>query len=307
MQNNNTVNPDFIIYAQHGWADTNAGMARLAKTLATTKTLSIVPNLGFFKTWFWIEPLIREVELKFLATIQTYPNIPIKIIGHSMGGLIWLEILDRHPQWWNKIHSFVLLGSPIGGSDLARMIDPLRIGIGIAKDLGTNRRAIATRIAREIPTLVVAGDFDNGSDGVVTVDCTKFFGSKFVSLPGVFHPALRNHPQTIATIRDFWHNPIKTVVNENNFINLILQKLQSIPGITDGHRRYFYYSKSYLTFNNGIAIYIWKSPLQINHVFLATSEGEYIWGGFVGWLHERALTRTLKEIRQQYKHLLLNK
>ena len=301
VQNNNTVSPDFIIYAQHGWADTNITMAGLANTLASPRTITIAPNLGFFKTWFWIEPLIQQVESHFVRTIKTYPHTPIKIIGHSMGGLIWLEILDRYPQWWNKIHSLVLLGSPIGGSDLARMVDPFGIGIGIAKDLGTNRRAIATKIAKEIPTLVVAGDTDNGSDAVVTVESTKFLGSKFVSLPDVFHPALRHHPDAIETIRDFWLNPVTTAVKEDDFTNQILEKLRSIPGITDGHRRDFYDSKSYLTFNNGIGIRTWKNPAQINHVFLADKKQEYLWGGFVGWWHNTDLYRTLEQIKAEYR------
>lgn len=307
VENNNTVSPDFIIYAQHGWADTNVGMARLAKTLATPKTLTIAPNLGFFRTWFWIEPLIKQVESNFIETIKIYPHTPIKIIGHSMGGLIWLEILDRNPQWWNRIHSLVLLGSPIGGSDLARIVDPLRIGIGIAKDLGIDRRAIATKIAQAIPTLVIAGDTDNGSDGVVTVESTKFFGSKFVSLSDVFHPALRNHPDTIESIRNFWQNPVKTPVKEGDFTIAIVERLRSTPGITDAHRRDFYYSKSYLTFNNGIGIRTWKNPVGINHVFIADREEEYLWGGFVGWLHNTSLNRTLQQIKQEYSDLIQNK
>lgn len=298
--NNNTVNPDFIIYAQHGWADTNVGMARLAKTLATPKTVTIAPDLGFVKTWFWIEPLIKQVESSVTKIISKYPNTPIKIVGHSMGGLIWLEILDRNQQWWSKIHSLVLLGSPIGGSHLARIVDPLGVGIGIARDLGKNRRAIATKIAKEIPTLTIAGDLDNGSDGVVTVECTKFFGSKFVSLPGVFHPALRNHPETVKIIRDFWQNPVKTAVKEGDFIVDIVKKLRSTPGITDGHRKDFYYSKSYLSFNNGIGIHTRKNP-AIDRVFLVDRDREYLWGGFVGWLHKKALNQTLERIKQEYR------
>ncbi|NEQ86615.1 MAG: alpha/beta hydrolase, partial [Moorea sp. SIO2I5] len=160
-----TDKPDFLLYAQHGWADTSKAIANLAQSIATSRTAIIAPDLGWFKTWLWIEPLIKQLEHIVLDTIVTYPQTPIRIIGHSMGGLIWLELLSRHQDWWSQVESLVLIGSPIGGADLARIIDPLGIGIGIAKDLGINRRQLAESIGAVIPTLVIAGDSDHGSDG----------------------------------------------------------------------------------------------------------------------------------------------
>ncbi len=285
--------PDFILYAQHGWADTSRAIAKLAKALATPKTRIITPNLGFLKTWLWIEPLIRQVEQSAAQTIRSYPNTPIKIIGHSMGGLIWLEVLNRHPEYWSNIDSLILVASPVGGADLARIIDPLGIGIGIARDLGINRRQIAEGIAREIPTLAIAGDIDNGSDGTITVEATKFPHSQFACLPGISHPALKNHPSLIEIIRDFWANPVRGVSPEPDLVSILIDRLRSVPGMTDAHRRDFHRSKAYITFNNGIAIRTWRSPLQIDHVFVANPEGEFLYGGFVGWLHAQALWKVL--------------
>ena len=298
--------PDFILYTQHGWADTNKTMAILARTLATPKTLIVSPDLGFWKTWLWIEPLIEQVEQSVKKTIKIYPHTPLKIIGHSMGGLIWLEVLKRNPELRGKIHSLILLGSPIGGADLARIIDPLGIGIGIARDLGRDRRSLATSIARSIPTLVIAGDIDNGSDGTITVETTKFFGSQFVCLNGISHPALRYHPQVIEIIRDFWANPIIKVSEKSDFTNILIEQLHSVKGMTGAHRKYFSLSKPHLTFKNGIIICIWKNILQVDHIFLTNLEKEYLWGGFVGWVHARSLYRTLKSIEREHDHLIAN-
>ena len=41
--------PDYILYAQHGWADVDRGIGQLAKQVASPNARVVVPNLGFFK------------------------------------------------------------------------------------------------------------------------------------------------------------------------------------------------------------------------------------------------------------------
>ncbi len=196
--------PEFILFAQHGWADTNEEISQLARTLANDKTIIVSPNLGWVKTWLSMEPLIEMVRKKAEEISQKYPQTPWRIIGHSMGGLIWIELLHQNPQWWPKIHSLVLIGCPVGGADLARIIDPLSIGVGIASDLGKSRRLKADRITKIVPTLVLAGNIDNGSDGTIPISSTKLFYSHFVCLPNLSHSQLKNHPILVDVIQKFW-------------------------------------------------------------------------------------------------------
>jgi hypothetical protein len=295
--------PDFILFAQHGWADGAKAIATLARTVATPKTLIVSPDLGWINTWIRMEPLIQRVEQIALDTITQYPETPIRIIGHSMGGLIWLEVLSRHPEWWLKVHSLVLVASPVGGAHLARFIDPLEIGIFMARDLGKNRREIAELIAEVIPILIIAGDIDNGSDGTVTVQATKFSHAKFVRLPGLSHPVLKNHPRVAQTIRDFWVNPEKQVPIEPDLSTTLIQLLRSVPGMTDGHPRDFHRAKPCIIFKDGITVLSWKNPLQIDHVFVANNQGQCLYSGFVGWLHRDALRKALEDIKTQYQHM----
>ena len=292
--------PEFILFAQHGWADTDKAIAKLAQALTTPKSLIVTPNLGFLKTWLRIDALIDSVEKSFIDTRNHYPNTPIRIIGHSMGGLIWLEVLARHPEWWTTIESLVLIASPVGGADLARIFDPLELGIGIARDLGKNRQPLAQKIAEVIPTLAIAGNVDNGSDGTITVKSTKFSGSQFICLPGISHAALRNHPSVGKFVADFWSNPNSLFSLEPNLTSLLVKHLKSVPGITDAHRRDFYRSQVYLTFKNGLNIRTWKNPLGVDHVFVADHEGECLYSGFVGWMHTKALYQVLEHIQNQY-------
>lgn len=295
-----TEKPDFILYAQHGWANNNNEIAKLLKRLDVPQACIINPNLGWIKTWLRIEPLIEQVERKAIETIATYPNTPMRIIGHSMGGLIWLEVLTRNPQWHSKVHSLVLIGSPVGGADLARIIDPLGVGIGIARDLGENRRQMAELIAQDIPTLVIAGDIDHGSDGTVTLEAAKFDGAKLVILPHLRHDVLKNHQQVAAVISDFWANPVITKPPSQDFATRLIQRLRLIPGMTDAHQRDFHRAKIYLTFDNGLTIGIWKNPLQVEHIFVANREEQCLYGGFVGWIHSRDLHQVLEEIKSDY-------
>ncbi|MEL6900096.1 MAG: alpha/beta hydrolase, partial [Cyanobacteria bacterium J06606_4] len=110
--------PDYILYAQHGWADINQGIGTLAKQIASPEARVIVPNLGFINTWIRIAPLIDRVEAIALQTHSEHPEAPLRIVGHSMGGLIWLEVLSRHPEWWPQVESLVLVASPVGGADI---------------------------------------------------------------------------------------------------------------------------------------------------------------------------------------------
>lgn len=292
-----SVTPEFILFAQHGWADDNRAMLSLVRRLTVDTALVVAPNLGFIQTWIKISPLIRVVENIAIAEMAHYPDTPIRIIGHSMGGLIWLEVLNRHPDWWPKVHSLVLIGSPVGGADLGRIVDPLGLGIGIAKDLGKNRKPIAEHIAAVVPTLVIAGDWDRGSDGIVPVSCTRFPNAQFVCFQGLSHPALRDNALVVSIIRDFWAD---FTIGCPIAFDEIIQRLHAVPGITDGHERDFERAPVWMHLSNGGSIRTWKNPLGVEHVFVASPEGQCLYAGFVGWMHTQDLRQALEEIKRAY-------
>lgn len=292
--------PDFILFAQHGWADTNQKISQLAQSLATPETLVIAPDLGWVNTWLRIEPLIAKVEKIAAMAIATHPHIPIRIIGHSMGGLIWLEILDRHREWWHQVHSFVLVGSPVGGSDLGRTFDPLEWGIGIARDLGKNRRDMATAIAASIPTLSIAGDSDGGSDGTVPIAATQFDGANSICIPNLRHATMKNHPAIAAAIRTFWESPaIAPVAGDLDLTTRIIRTLQAIPGMTDTHPRGFAAAKIFTTYRDGSTIRIGKNSLQTDCVYVGDPEGNCLYSGYVGWTDSACLWDILNKLNQE--------
>jgi pimeloyl-ACP methyl ester carboxylesterase len=304
----NDNHPEYLLFAQHGWADTGSNIGRLVKAAVNAQTVNthtkvIVPSLGLINTLIRLEPLVKRLEQIATEAIAAYPHSPIKIVGHSMGGLMWLEVLDRNPQWWDQVHSFILLGSPVGGSNVARMVDPLNMGIGTARDLGKNRRAMAEKIAQHIPTLSVASDLGMGTDGLVTVENTKFDYANWLLISDIAHSAMRYHAEIVPIMQNFWANPQLGLPLESTLANQLVQRLRNVPGMTDTDYRDFRRSRIVVRFPGDLTLHTWKNPLGINHVYLAQqqrnqSQFQCLYAGYVGLLHTNDLRRAIQEIHQ---------
>ncbi|MGL5832625.1 MAG: lipase/acyltransferase domain-containing protein [Waterburya sp.] len=304
MVNHN--DPKYLLFAQHGWADTGNNIGRLVKAAVNaqtnnTQTKVIVPSLGLINTLIRLDPLVNRLEKIATEAIAAHPHSSIKIVGHSMGGLMWLEVLDRNPQWWSQVHSFILLGSPVGGSNVARMVDPLNLGIGTARDLGKNRRAIAEKIAQRIPTLSVASDVGMGTDGLVTVENTKFDYANWLLVSDIAHSAMKYHNDMIPIMQDFWTNPQLGLSPESTLANQLIQRLRQVPAMTDTNYRDFRRSRIVARFPENLTLHTWKNPLGINHVYLGQqqqNQSQCLYAGYVGLLHTQNLRRVIKEINQ---------
>lgn len=292
--------PSYILFAQHGWADTHTQISKLARVLTPSKAAMVSPDLGFVKTWWRIEPLVARVEKTAATYCEEMPHIPKRIVGHSMGGLIWLEVLNRNPQWWPQIESLTLVASPVGGADLGRIFDPLRWGIGIARDLGTNRRPIAERIAQQIPTQIIASDLDGGSDGTVTLQCTQFRNAQYVQLSGIHHSRLKCHPEVATAIVNFWANPTKPTAPADPLCEIVVEQLHAIPGMTDAHYRDFGKAQIWATLANGLTLRVWQNLAGVHHVFLADTKGICQFAGFVGWFDTDGLYKALIRIQKAF-------
>ena len=282
----------FILFAQHGWADTAKGIGYLARSLAKSNTIIYVPDLGWINTWLEIAPLIAKVEKIAADAIAKYPNLPLRIVAHSMGGLIWLEVLNRHPEWLPKVHSFALAASPVGGSDLGRLFDPFGRFSLMARDLGTNRRAIAEAIASKIPTISIFSDIGNNTDGTVPVGCSQFAYANFVRLDGLYHDTLKNHPQVAAAVKQFWESPAIAPIQTDTASQLI-SKLRSLD-LTEISNQNFDKAKIFQTYPDDLKLWTWTNSLQITHVFVSICD-RCIYSAYAGWQNKNKLA-ALKSI-----------
>jgi hypothetical protein len=285
--------PAFILFAQHGWADTFHDIAQLAKSLAYSNTIVYTPDLGWINTWLEIAPLTSKVENIATEAISKYPELAWRIVAHSMGALIWLEVLDRHPEWLPKIHSFALVASPVGGSDLGRLFDPFRWFPLMARDLGKNRRSIAEAIASKIPVLTVVGDLGNNTDGTVPVGCSQFAQATFVRLDDIRHAPLKNHPRVAAAVRQFWEKPIIAEI-QTDFASLLIEKLRSLD-LTDTDNRNFGKAKLIHTGSEDTKLWVWTNALQVMHVFVSVGDS-CVYSAYTGWQDKDKLAIALSTI-----------
>jgi len=280
--------------------DTNQTMAALARAVAPPHCLIVAPNLGYFKTLFQLEPLLSAVEQAAEQTWQRYPDRPARVLATSLGGVIWVELLTRHPNWLPRLESLVLLGSPLGGADLARIVDPFGWGIGIAKALGQNRRPLAEAIAAQVPTLVVAGNVTGGGDGTVPLEATKLQRAHFRCLEGVSHPALRYHPAVVQAIREFWSQPRQPLpAPEPTLLHRLIGHFRRVPGMTDASERDFTRARAIATYPDGTSVRTWTNPVGVPHVFIADGDGCCQYSGFVGWVHVAGFNEALRHLPLQ--------
>ncbi|PZV13014.1 MAG: lysophospholipase [Pseudanabaena sp.] len=289
---------DFILFAQHGWADTCHDIAQLARALAMENTIVYTPDLGLVNTWLEIEPLINKVENIATEAISKHPDLPLRIVSHSMGGLIWLEVLNRHPEWLPRVHSLVLVASPVGGSDLGRLFDPFRWFPLMARDLGKNRRSIAEAIASKIPTLTVVGDIGNNTDGTVPVGCSQFANATFVCLDGIRHATLKNHPQVAAAVRQFWENPI-VAQSPTDPASQLVAKLRSLD-LTETDNQNFEKAKLIHNGSDDTKLWVWTNALQVMHVFVSAGD-RCIYSAYASWQNKDKLAMAIKELSQNPK------
>lgn len=289
----------FLLFAQHGWDDTSHQIQQLAQSIAPPQTCVYAPNLGRLRTWIAIEPLIQTVEAVVLQAIAEHPHRPLRLIGHSMGGLIWLELLNRHREWWPRVHSLVLIGSPVSGSSICRLLDPFGRLPSIAKDLGRNRRPLAEAIAANIPTASIVSDLGDASDGLVPVNSSEFKRATVVSLEGISHARMKSHPQVAAAIAQFWQQPSIAPCPSDPADHLI-HRLRSL-NLTECSHRHFGKASVLKTGPDGVKIWRWFNGLRVQHVFVScldptTGRDRCCYAAYTGWLDDAVLSSFLEQL-----------
>jgi hypothetical protein len=125
---------------------------------------------------------------------------PLHFVGHSMGGVLVLEMLLRHPEV--EAASVVLLGAPVRGSLSGRRLGERRFGrwmLGASRALWDDHGATWPRA---VPLGVIAGTVPLGlgrtfggrlpgqNDGVVCVEETEIEGVTARKLVPLGHSVL---------------------------------------------------------------------------------------------------------------------
>jgi pimeloyl-ACP methyl ester carboxylesterase len=289
-----------LLFAQHGWADNNQAMLSFGREVAGPGELVIAPNLGYVRTWLRIEPLIATAERAVTDALGQHPQARIRAIGHSMGGLIWIEMLTRHPEWLARTDRLVLIGCPVGGAQLAGILDPL--GLTIGRDLRVDRRARAEAIAAEVPTLTVVGDLLGQHDGTVSHESARLVNARFVLTPAASHAALRNHRTVAGLVRSFFNDPDPPAVDHAS----LAARFQAIPGIIAAEPGLMLVAKIVMMLADGTTIRTLTPMPGLELIFVADGEGRCRFAGAVPWTARAAYQLALAEARDEHHRSLLS-
>jgi pimeloyl-ACP methyl ester carboxylesterase len=134
-----------------------------------------------------------------LAALADFARGNALFVGHSLGGLLILDMLNRHPEI--PADTVVLLGAPVRGCLAGRRLGRTRLGrwmMGASRSLWEERPA---RWRRDAPLGVVAGTLPLGlgralgalpgaNDGVVCVEETTVDGMAARALVRLGHSML---------------------------------------------------------------------------------------------------------------------
>jgi pimeloyl-ACP methyl ester carboxylesterase len=138
---------------------------------------------------------------------RAWPEGPVDLICHSMGGLLLREVLAARPELRARVGTVLTLGSPHGGTAASR--GPLRLWPEAA---GLHRRspwieALPTlaALAPQARVITVAGTADYV---VYPAETCHLEGSEAITLPGVGHAGLLIDERVLALVgRTFTPTP----------------------------------------------------------------------------------------------------
>lgn len=286
------------LFCQHGLADTNRTMQKLGDALVPPGGHVIAPDLGYVQTWLGMAPLIDAVEREASLWLTRCPTSVARVIGHSMGGLIWLEVLGRHPDWWPRFDRLVLLGSPIAGADVAMFAQ--RLGLTLAHDLAEDRRALADPIIAAIPTISIVGDLLPGSDALVNHASAQLDHARFVAVPGVTHMALRSSAIVQRLIAAFFRQPFPSGVDLNN----IAERLRALAILEPSQVLLARLARIDILFADGSTIRQLRPMPGVRHVFVVGPDGACAYAGRVSAGGLPALRAVLRDLREEYADAL---
>lgn len=97
-----------------------------------------------------------------------------------------------------------------------------------------------------------------------------------------------------------WNTPALSANSISSICEKVVDILRDVPGMTQAHSRDFHRATPLFTMRDGSVLKTWKNPAGVNHVFIADTNGNMVFGGFVGWIHSQGLLQTITEIRRTF-------
>ena len=91
----------------------------------------------------------------------------------------------------------------------------------------------------------------------------------------------------------------KTSNHTSKITEEVIAILFRVPGISQAHSRDLKRATPLFSLKDGTIVKFYQNPF-CEHIFLADSEGNLIYGGFVGWIHADGLNKAISKIRREF-------
>jgi triacylglycerol lipase len=153
----------------HGLGRTSGSLRKIEKYFRA-KGFTLI-NQGYNSRKYTIDEIVENDIKRIISNIKITPKDEVRFITHSLGGIVLLKYLEKHPI--RNLKSIVLLAPPIKGSSVAEIFSRFPFSSFI---IGKPLNELGTKsiVTTKIPTCEV---------GVIqgTKNMIPFFGIKEIS------------------------------------------------------------------------------------------------------------------------------
>ncbi|MDR3343746.1 MAG: hypothetical protein LBT14_13405 [Treponema sp.] len=80
----------------------------------------------------------------------------------------------------------------------------------------------------------------------------------------------------------------------------VMHELREVIGITPANSRDFKDAAKLFKLKDGTVVSRYVNPVGCEHVFLSNENDECIFGGWVGWIHNKGLRKIIENISEKY-------
>ncbi len=110
-----------------------------------------------------------------------------------------------------------------------------------------------------------------------------------------FYGVLELSVDTIKIIGQ-WNSEAEIASSISPLAAQVVKTLLNVPGMTIAHSRDFKKARPLFKLKDETTVRLFINPVGVKHIFLADSENKMIFGGYVGWIHNKGFDETLEEI-----------
>jgi hypothetical protein len=242
-----------------------------------------------------------------------FGGLPVTLAGYSLGTRVIIAALGRLKERdaLGKIYDIYLMAGAVSRND-ERLKSALDSIAGNLVNIYSDKDIVLQYVYRTAELFKMPiGTAPLELKGVVNIDVSDMVGGHR-DYPGELDSILKTIRNELGYghISDAEREKLSrksqpTVVSNpgstdlESIIQNLISSLKSVPGMTEASHQDFESLSLYLCYPGRLMLYTWKNVAGVDHIFLVNNDGQYLFAGYVGWVHSDGLKQTLKGFAKQ--------